>query len=35
MLEHDMEIACAKFQENWFRIDGEFDEKLALLIIVS
>ena len=33
MLEHDMEIACAKFQENWFRIDEEIDEKHALPIM--
>ena len=30
MLGHDLEIACAKFQRNRFRIDGEIDEKHAL-----
>ena len=35
MLEHDLEMSCAKFQGNQFRIDGEIDEKYALQIIVS
>ena len=35
MLGHDLEMACAKFQGNWFRIDGEIDEKHALQISVS
>ena len=30
MLGHDLEMSCAKFQENRFRIDGEIDEKHAL-----
>ena len=35
MLGHDLEMSCAKFQGNRFRIDGEIDEKHALQIIVS
>ena len=35
MLGQDLEIPCAKFQENRFGIDGEIDEKHALQIIVS
>ena len=35
MLGHDLEMACAKLQGNWFRIDGEIDEKTALHLIVS
>ena len=31
MLGHDLEMACGKFQENRFRIDGEINEKHALL----
>ena len=27
MLEPDLDMACTKFQENRFRIDGEIDEK--------
>ena len=34
MLGHELEMSCAKFQDNRFRIDGEIDEKLALQIIV-
>ena len=30
MLEHDLDMACTKFQDNRFRIDGEIDEKLYL-----
>ena len=29
-LGYDLKIACDKFQENWFIIDGEIDEKHAL-----
>ena len=29
-LGYDLKIACAKFQENRFIIDGEIDEKHAL-----
>ena len=25
MLGHDLEMACAKFHENWLIIDGEID----------
>ena len=32
MLEHDLKMACTHVQENWFRIDGEIDEKHALQI---
>ena len=38
MLAHDLEIACAKLQENRLIIDGEIDEKHTLKkskIIVS
>ena len=35
MLGHDLEMACAKFPGNRFRIDGEIEEKHALQIIVS
>ena len=35
MLGHDLEMSCAKCQENRFRIDREIDEKHALQIIVS
>ena len=34
-LGRDLKMSCAKFQGNWFRIDGEIDEKHALQIIVS
>ena len=27
-LGYDLKIACAKFQENWFIIDGEIDKFL-------
>ena len=30
MLGYDLKIACAKFQENWFIIDREIDERHAL-----
>ena len=29
-LGYDLKIACAKFQSNWFIIDGEIDKKHAL-----
>ena len=29
-LGYDLKIACAKFQGNWFIIEGEIDEKHAL-----
>ena len=29
-LGYDLKIAGAEFQENWFIIDGDMDEKLAL-----
>ena len=29
MLGYDFEMICAKLRGNWFRIDGEIDEKLA------
>ena len=29
-LGYDLTIACAKFQGNWFIIDGEINEKDAL-----
>ena len=32
MLEYDLKIACATFQENRLLIDGEIDEKHALQI---
>ena len=32
MLGYDLKIACAKFQRNWFIIDGEIDKKHALHI---
>ena len=32
MLEHDLEMACTKFHENWLIIDGQIDEKHALQI---
>ena len=37
MLGHDLalEMSCAKFQGNRFRIDGEIDKKHALQIILS
>ena len=35
MLGHDLEMACAKFLGNRYRIDREIDEKHALQIIVS
>ena len=35
MLGHDLEMSCAKFLGNWFRIDWKIDEKHALQIIVS
>ena len=35
MLGHHLEMSCAKFPENQFRINGEIDEKHALQIIVS
>ena len=35
MLGHALEISCAKFYGNRFRIDGEIDKKHALEIIVS
>ena len=31
MLGYDLKIACAKFQENRFIIDGEIDEKHAFI----
>ena len=35
MLGYDLEMACAKFLGNRYRIDREIDEKHALQIIVS
>ena len=35
MLGQDLEMSCAKLQENRLIIDGEIDEKHALQIIVS
>ena len=35
MLGHDLEMTCAKFQGNRFKIDGEIDKKHALQIIMS
>ena len=35
MSGHDLEMSCAKFQGNRFRIDGEIKEKHVLQIIVS
>ena len=32
MLGHDLEMACAKLQENPYKIDGEIEEKHALQI---
>ena len=32
MLGYDLKITCAKFQGNWFIIDGEINEKRALQI---
>ena len=32
MLENDLEMACTKFHGNLLIIDGEIDEKHALLI---
>ena len=34
MFGHDLEMYCAKFQANRFKIDGEVDEKHALQIIM-
>ena len=34
LLGHDLQMSCAKFQENRFRIDGAIDEKNALQMIV-
>ena len=31
-LEHDLEMACTKFQENRLLIDGEIDKKHVLQI---
>ena len=35
MLGHDLEMSCAKFLDNRFRIDGEIDKKHALQIILA
>ena len=35
MLGHDLEMACAKFQGDRFRINGEFDEKHALQFFLN
>ena len=35
MLGHDLEMACAKFLGNQYRIDRKIDEKHGLRIIVS
>ena len=35
MLGHDLEMTCAKFQRNRFKIDGEIKQKHALQIILS
>ena len=32
MLKHDLEMADAKFHENWLIIDGQIDGKHALQI---
>ena len=33
MLGHALELSCAKFLGNWFRIDGEIDKKHALQLV--
>ena len=35
VLGHDLEMSCAKFLGNQYRIDWEIDEKHAIQIIVS